>query len=354
MKQYQIFCTSCGREEKRSITKCSRCYGSLETRIKQKIKIGLNTKDNVFTKYNCFFPLSNRKILRTYPNSPTPIVEIKDGVFAKLDYCSFSGSSKDREAFIEIAMAKKLGYRGIVVATTGNMGVALASQCALTNYPCLVLAPLDTSTTKIRQIERYGSKIKLYRKHYNDIVPYAEKISRENHWFLASLQAFRFEGYKSISYEIYDFFGKKLPKNIIIPIGDGTTFVAVWKGFVDLKRAGLINDLPTFIGVQAKGCDPVSRSYKQNRPINRIINPKTIAKAIMVTSPLDGNYSVKVARLTGGKIFSYSDAKILACFENLARFGIEAEYASAATYCPTIYENINDCLLLITGSGLKN
>ena len=351
---YKIVCTNCNHIETKSIVSCSICSKGLETQNLNKKTIDLQEK-NIFLRYNSFFSEDNKEILNRYPNNSTPIIKLKRGhIYAKLEYCSFSFSSKDREAFIEIAMAIKLGYKGITVASTGNMGGALASLCAIYQFPCYVFVPEDTSEVKIKQITQFGAVIKKVSGTYDDIVPIVMKFATENNLFLASLQAFRFEGYKTIAYEIFQTFGKDLPKNITIPLGDGTTYVAIWKGFQDLLSLGLIDACPSLIGVQASQCAPIANAFAQKSTIKIIQNPKTIAKAIRIGSPLDGEYAIKVANKTKGKILSYSEEQIIESQKSLLRQGINAEYTSALTYCPVLFDKVEDCLLLITGSGFKN
>ena len=157
---FVVKCTNCHKVQKSGIVTCTQCLKGLEIDIRGQIKIHDEEK-KIFLKYRCFYPDIEQKILTKYPNSQTPIIELhKRNVFAKLEYCSFSSSSKDREAFIEIIMAIKLGYKGIAVASTGNMGAALASLCSVFKFPCYVFIPSDTSDVKVKQIEQFGARIK--------------------------------------------------------------------------------------------------------------------------------------------------------------------------------------------------
>lgn len=242
---FKIKCVSCRRIEKKSIIACNSCLKSLEIENTDTIDIN-NFANNIFLRYQCFFPQDIREFFEEYPNNSTPVIRLTGNkIYAKLEYCSFSSSSKDREAFVEIAVAKKLGYKGIIVTSTGNMGAALASLCAVYKLPCFVFVPIDTSETKIKQIKQFGAIIKKVPGIYDDIVPMTVESAKEKKLFLGSLQAFRFEGYKTIAYEIYETFGENLPRNIIVPLGDATTYVGIWKGFKDLILAGLIKKCPS-------------------------------------------------------------------------------------------------------------
>ncbi|MBW8381572.1 MAG: PLP-dependent lyase/thiolase, partial [Youngiibacter sp.] len=60
-------------------------------------------------------------------------------IFIKDEASNPSGSFKDRRAAVSVHHAKKLGYKGVVAATSGNYGAAVASQAAMKNLRCIVL-----------------------------------------------------------------------------------------------------------------------------------------------------------------------------------------------------------------------
>lgn len=60
-------------------------------------------------------------------------------IFIKDEQCNPSGSFKDRRASMSAYHAKKLGYKGLVAATSGNYGAAVASQAAMRNLKCIIL-----------------------------------------------------------------------------------------------------------------------------------------------------------------------------------------------------------------------
>jgi cysteine synthase len=60
-------------------------------------------------------------------------------IFIKDEQCNPSGSFKDRRASMSAYHAKKLGYKGVVAATSGNYGAAVASQAAMRNLKCIIV-----------------------------------------------------------------------------------------------------------------------------------------------------------------------------------------------------------------------
>jgi threonine synthase len=67
-------------------------------------------------------------------------------------------------------------------------------------------------------------------------------------------------GYATIAYEIFEQSGRA-PGTIIAPIGQGNMLVSIARGFSALMTAGLIDTYPRLIGVQAKACAPIWKSF---------------------------------------------------------------------------------------------
>lgn len=66
-------------------------------------------------------------------------------IFIKDEAANPSGSFKERRASLSIHQAKKYGYPGVMAATSGNYGAALASQAAMANLKCIVVQELYDS-----------------------------------------------------------------------------------------------------------------------------------------------------------------------------------------------------------------
>ena len=94
------------------------------------------------------------RIQRSAGVGNTPLLELKNlsalgrklapkgkgaRIFIKDEQCNPSGSFKDRRAAISVHQAHKMGYRGVVAATSGNYGTAVASQAAMRNMKCIIV-----------------------------------------------------------------------------------------------------------------------------------------------------------------------------------------------------------------------
>ncbi len=88
-------------------------------------------------------------------------------IFIKDEACNPSGSFKARRASLSCYQAQKHGYKGVISATSGNYGAAVASQSAMRGLNCIVVQELfdsqDLSQPEImekgRACEAYGAEV---------------------------------------------------------------------------------------------------------------------------------------------------------------------------------------------------
>ncbi len=88
-------------------------------------------------------------------------------IFLKDEASNPSGSFKARRAAVSVYHAQKLGYKGVIAATSGNYGAAVASQAAMRGLDCIVVQECYDSrgvgqpeiVEKGRKCEAYGAEV---------------------------------------------------------------------------------------------------------------------------------------------------------------------------------------------------
>ena len=81
----------------------------------------------------------------------------------KLENLQVTGSFKARGAFNKIlSLSEEQRSKGVVSASTGNHGAAVAYAAQKLDSPCSIFIPKDASTVKLKNIENYGAKIEIY------------------------------------------------------------------------------------------------------------------------------------------------------------------------------------------------
>lgn len=121
-----------------------------------------------------------------------------------------SGSFKDRRASLAVHMAKKLGYKGVVTATSGNYGAAVASQAARYGLKCIVVQECYDSKgegqpeilEKQRKCEALGAEV-IQLTVGPELFYTFLKILEETGYFNASLySAYGIRGVETLGLEI--------------------------------------------------------------------------------------------------------------------------------------------------------
>lgn len=88
-------------------------------------------------------------------------------IFIKDEAANPSGSFKDRRASLSVFEARERGYRGVIAATSGNYGAAVASQAARAGLHCIVVQEAFDSRgigqpeilEKARSCEEFGAEV---------------------------------------------------------------------------------------------------------------------------------------------------------------------------------------------------
>lgn len=88
-------------------------------------------------------------------------------IFIKDEAANPSGSFKARRAALSVYEARKRGYKGVMAATSGNYGAAVASQAAMRGLDCIIVQEVFDSKgrgqpeiiEKSRACEAYGAEV---------------------------------------------------------------------------------------------------------------------------------------------------------------------------------------------------
>ncbi len=266
-----------------------------------------------------------------------------------------------------VRKATEIGSGKVILASDGNAGPATVAYCARAGLCCFVLMPADTPVEINVQTISYGANLILVENStVSDYIDMITDLSESNNWThlttAAAVNPYHFEGTKTIAFEIAEDLGWNTPAWVIMPAGGAGLSAAVWKGFLEMMEAGIITELPRILSVQAEECAPLVRAFKEHKnKIERWEKPSTLAKAISVPYPLDGELALRAIRDSGGSAISVSDGEMVNAARDMARLeGIFAEptgAASVAGLSKALKEGIvseeEPVVLLVTGTGLK-
>lgn len=278
-------------------------------------------------------------------------------LYAKLELENPTGCFKDRGSYVEVLKALELGADAICLASTGNMAASVAAYACYFKLPCFVFVPEKTPEVKLAQSTIYDATILKIKGDFKQCELLCREFAKSGNYYLAGDYVFRQEGQKSFSYELleqgpidYDY--------IFVPVGAGTNFAAIFKGFKEMQAAGLIDKIPSFVAVQPEqGSHVVQGIFKKEKIVQDQIH--TMADAVAVGDPFDFYKVLEGIEETNGLAFTATENELLESMKEMTvEEGLFAE-PSCAIPLACFKNNLDQfkgkkCLFILTGTGLKS
>ena len=241
-------------------------------------------------------------------------------------------SFKDRYVAVTVNIAKRFGYKRMVVSSTGNLGVSTAAYCAAAGLDCLFLAPLETSHAILDQALLHGAHVVI--ASWDGRQPLLEHLARRGDWFPMGLflersvqNPFGVEGYKTFAYELVQDLGDA-PGAVLFPCARGNGLYGAWKGFRECLDWGWSTSVPAMVGCQPIGANSLEESIRRGVADAIELPPiKSVAFSTMET--VASSRSLVAIRDSRGAAVSASDVEILKAVRDLGREGLSIEASSA-------------------------
>jgi threonine dehydratase len=172
-------------------------------------------------------------------------------VWLKAENLQRTGSFKIRGAFNKIAtLGKEASAAGVVAASAGNHGQAVAWAAREVGVPAMVFVPQDAPMAKVEATKTYGARVEMTGAQFEDSVTAAQEYAEET----GATFVHPFEddaviaGQGTLGLEVAD----QLPdaETVVVPIGGGGLCAGI---ALALKAA---RPDVRVVGVQAAGCLP--------------------------------------------------------------------------------------------------
>ncbi len=373
-------CRECGRTyPAEALHVCDFCFGPLEvtydydqiraTVTRERIESGPRT----IWRYADLLPVEDPNPVDLGAGF-TPLVRA-DRLAAELglgelwikdDTANPTGSFKDRVVSVALTKARQLGLKVAACASTGNLANSVAAHAARAGLESVVLIPSDLERAKVTMTAVYGGRVVAVDGTYDDVNRLCAELTSEHpDWAFVNVnvRTYYAEGSKTLAFETAEQLGWRAPDHVIVPIGSGSQLTKIAKGFAELAKVGLLDEVPEVrvSGAQAAGCAPVATAFAEGTDAIRPVKPSTIAKSLAIGNPADGWYALQTIRESGGSCAAVNDDEILDGIELLARTeGIFAETAGGVTIATLAklaasgQVRSDECVVaMVTGHGLK-
>jgi threonine synthase len=315
----------------------------------------------VIEEYREFLPVSDATPIVTLREGGTPLVRsgpLSDAVgcevYLKFEGANPTGSFKDRGMTVAISKAVEEGSKAVVCASTGNTSASAAAYAARAGLTCAVLVPQGkVAMGKMAQTLVHGARLLEVEGNFDAALELARELAdRYPVTLVNSVNPLRLQGQKTGAFEVCDALGRA-PDYHLIPVGNAGNISSYWMGYTEYAQAGVIDRPPVMFGFEAAGAAPIVLGQP-------VASPATIATAIRIGNPASWELAAKAGAESGGEILSVTDRDILAAYRRVAREGLFAEMASAASVAGLLQlaeagrlDRGATVVCVLTGHGLK-
>ena len=316
----------------------------------------------VIEEYRDRLPVTDATPVVTLGEGGTPLVrsealsaETGCEVWLKYEGANPTASFKDRGMTLAISKAVEDGSKAVVCASTGNTSASAAAYAGKAGLTCGVLVPKGkVALGKMAGTLVHGARVLEVEGNFDASLELARDLAEHYPVTLVnSVNPFRLQGQKTLAFEVVDALARP-PDLHCVPVGNAGNISSHWMGYSEYLADGTIAEPPRLFGFQAAGAAPLVLGEP-------VPEPHTIATAIRIGNPASWDLAIAAATESEGAISAVTDREILHAYRRIAREGLFAEPASAASVAGLLRLSEEGRLepgalvvCVLTGHGLKD
>ncbi len=262
---------------------------------------------------------------------PLRDAEAGPAIYLKNETTNPTWSWKDRPNAISVSVAKHFAYERVVAISTGNHGNAMSAMAAAGGLQATVLCDPAAPPLQLALMEAYGARavrggnagaIVLDLIERGETFPCTIHSLREPY-----SNPFGVEGFKTIAFEIWQQLGQ-VPHRVFVGVGSGDGIYGIWKGFRELREAGVTASVPRIFGCQTTGANSLVRAFQSGaHTITPLKEIRTVASSLAEFAA--GRQALRAVYDSGGEAVEVTDEETLNAMRWLAKRGIALEPSSA-------------------------
>jgi len=223
-------------------------------------------------------------------------------VYLKLENLQNTNAFKVRGASNYILQINpSIGKRGVITASSGNHGKAVAYVASRMGYPAKVVVPTDAPLSKVKSIKDYGAEVIYWKKFTKERDEKAQQLAKDNQLtFIDSVDhPWIIEGQGTVGLEIME----DLPdvEAVLVPIGGGGLIAGIC---VAIKEK---NPQVKIYGVEPIGSNSMFLSLQAGE-VTELKNINTIADGLRSTQP--GSLAFSIVKKYVEEILLVTDKEI--------------------------------------------
>jgi threonine synthase len=245
-------------------------------------------------------------------------------VLVKIESANPTGSYKDRTAALAGAAAAALQLETLCCTSTANLAEAVAAEAGARGMEAIVLAPHRGLGGG--RAQALGAKVIAIDGSYEQCRALERSLAALFPWGFVTdnLSPYAVEGAKTVSFEIAEQLGWRMPSAVVCAVRSGALLAKVAQGFHELRAVGLVDEAaPRLYGAQATEAAPLAAAYAEDRPLSQ-------GPWVDVDSGF-ADLAIGAARASGGGLVAVNDDGIAGYMELLAETtGIAVDCAGGA------------------------
>lgn len=266
-----------------------------------------------------------------------------------------SGSFKDNGMSTAITHAKMVGATKVICASTGNTSASAGMFAANEGMDCDVYIPAgQIAPGKLSQAYQFGAQIVEVKGNFDNAFEQSLRdADRGGGYTVNSINPFRIEGQKTITYRVLEHLKWQTPDWIVYPGGALGNTSSCGKALVELYAWGWIKRMPRLAVINSRGASTLSDMYNGRfadpirwnggRPDmaaiteyydlmdSRGLHPNTRATAIQIGKPANLVKALRALDATNGIVITVSDEEMLDAMSVVGLNGFDCEMASGAS-----------------------
>jgi threonine synthase len=200
-------------------------------------------------------------------------------IFIKNEGDNPSGCFKDRETVMAALNSLANGKKKAVIYSSGNAAASASLFAAHLGIQLITCVAGNTARGKTDFIRNTGSdviQIGNRKTTFEDGYRLFAEMNaggtfHENgfdNWSV--INPYRVPGDKTSAIEIQKQYEKttgirgSVPGYVVVPTGNGSCLVGIWRGFKELKHLGIIGNIPKMVSAAIKNASPVYKAWQQH------------------------------------------------------------------------------------------